>query len=129
MILKKLLICLLILICILASGCSKPEIVGYTYDLDDESNLVRLQDIYSFENEIKNDQITGKMKMGNDIVKFDAAKIDSRTEYILYNGKLKFGNEEYNFDIAIYNAGTATGLFYDEYREFVNGFVIEKLVE
>lgn len=119
----------LILVCILVLGCSKPEIVGYTYDLDDESNLVRLQDIYLFEYEINDEQIVGKMKMGNDIVKFDAVIIDSRTEYIMYNGKLKLDDEEYNFDIAIFNAGTATGLFYDEYKKFVNGFVIEKLVE
>ena len=69
------------------------------------------------------------MEIGNDIVKFNALKVDSRAEYIMYNSKLKFDDVEYNFDISIYNAWIATGLFYDESREFVNGFVIEKLIE
>lgn len=126
---KKSLISGLILLTILVLGCSQSEIIGYTYDLDKESNQVKLEDIYSFEHDIDGNQIVGEMEIGNDIVKYNAVKVDSRAEYIMYNGKLKFDDVEYNFDISIYHEGTATGLFYDESREFVKGFVIEKLIE
>lgn len=126
---KKLVFSGLILLSILVLGCSQSEIIGYIYDLDEENNQVKLEDIYSFEHDIDGNQIVGEMKIGKDIVKFNAVKVDSRAEYIMYNGKLKFDDIEYNFDIQIYNAGTATGLFYDESRAFVNGFVIEKLIK
>lgn len=42
-ILHKILTSYLIFVCILVLGCSKQEIVGYTYNFGDESNLVRIQ--------------------------------------------------------------------------------------
>lgn len=119
---KKLLISGLILLIILVLGCSQSEKIGYTYNLDEAINQVKIEDIYSFERDIVDEQIVNEMKIGNDIVKFNAIKVDSRTKCIVYNGKL-------NFDISIYNARTTAGLFYDASREFVNGFVIEKLIE
>jgi len=126
---RRLMITSIMMLCVLILGCSKSEVIGYTYDLDNENNVTRLSDIYTFEYEISDSKILGEMKINNDIVEFDANEINNDEERSLFTGKLKYGSNDYNFDIIIYNSKTATGLFYDASRTFVKGFVIEKIIE
>ena len=112
---------------IILTGCSTSNVIGYTYDLDEKNNQVKLNDIYSISYEIKDDEIIGEMKIGNESAKFNATKIDNNDDYDMFHGNIIFNEEEKEFDIAIYESETATGLYYNKSREFVNGFVIEKL--
>lgn len=83
--------------------------------------------IYSFKHDIDGNQIIGEMKIGKALASFNAVKADSRDEYILYNGIIEFDDVNYNFDILISNVDSASGLIYDDSRQFVNGFLIEKI--
>jgi|GEM_PF-3933287 len=121
----KKLVLVMILICVLISGCGKPEAVGYTYEMDEESNLVRLLDIYTFDYNMNGEAVEGVMTIDDTETTFSAIKVDVQKDYDMFHGTLKYGDIEYLFDISFFQAGSVTGLFYDEQKVFVNGFVIE----
>jgi len=102
-------------------------LIGYTYDLDEKNNQVKLNDIYSISYEIKYDEVIGDMTIGSESVKFIGKKINNSDDYDMFHGNMLFNEEEKKFDIAIYEGDTATGLYYNKSGAFVNGFVIENL--
>lgn len=125
---KKIFIVLIVLVIgITAIGCNTPEVIGYTYDLDNDKKPVRLSDITLFSYEIESESINGKIVIGNEETTFEGTKIETDSEYVLFNGHLYLGQEKYKFDLFLYNSQAVTGLFYNESRTLVNGFIIEKL--
>ena len=93
--------------------------------MDEESNLVRLLDIYTFDYDMKGEKVEGVMTIADTETTFSAIKVDVQKDYDMFHGTLKYGDIEYLFDISFFQAGSVTGLFYDEQKVFVNGFVIE----
>jgi|LGVE01.1.fsa_nt_gb CobQ-like glutamine amidotransferase family enzyme len=124
---KRVLIIICFLVCILVVGCSGSKVIGYTYEMGENNDLIRLLDINSIEYEIKDNKVVGKIIIDNNIVKINADMSDTQVDYDMFHGKWEYDDTNYNFDIAFYKSGSATGLFYDDSKKFVNGFVIEEL--
>lgn len=123
-------ILLTVLLIFLLSGCSTSKVIGYTYDLDEHNNQIKLDDIYSFSYEIKDDEIIGEIQIEDNSSKFNGILVDHNDDQQKFHGTINFKEEEEKeLDISIYNGETATGLYYNKSRKNVDGFVIEKVTE
>lgn len=120
---------LIVLLVFLLSGCSTSKVIGYTYDLDEHNNQIKLDDIYSFSYEIKDDEIIGEIQIKDNSSEFKGILVDHNEDQQKFHGNINFKEDEKEFDISIYNGETATGLYYNKSRKNVNGFVIERITE
>jgi len=122
-------ILLTVLLVFLLSGCSTSKVIGYTYDLDEHNNQIKLDDIYSFSYEIKDDEIIGKIEIEDISSEFNGILVEHNDDQQKFHGTINFKDEEKELDISIYNSETATGLYYNKSRKNINGFVIERITE
>ena len=126
---KYALILIILSVTFIINGCSHEKPMGYTYDMTKKCQGIRLAEITGFTHVIEGDVISGSMKVGHKKTTFIGERKENTMGNDVFKGELHFSDVTYNFEINFSGLAGATGIYYNDARTLVNGFVIERTEE